>query len=282
MSLRGWLLVGITIGFTMQTDPPTVIAHRGASWYAPEHTLAAWDLAVEMGADYLEQDLQMTADSVLVVLHDEDLERTARGQAADCTGLVIDKSLEQVRRCDVGSWFNERNPGRARAEFVGLRISTLEEVLSRYAGRARFYIETKNPDTAPGMEEELIRLLDRHALLPGDAEPGTVLIQSFSSASLLRVRALNPDLPLVKLEASRETGQSIARRLDEIARYAMGIGPSHADVDATLVEAAHAHGLVIHPYTVDAPADMDRLLGLGVDGMFTDRPDLLRQRIATR
>jgi glycerophosphoryl diester phosphodiesterase len=141
-----------------------VIAHRGASAYAPEHTLAAYDRALEMGADYIEQDLQMTADGELVVLHDDTLDRTTRG--AGCRGRVIERTLAEVKRCDAGSWFAERNPARARPEFAGERVPTLHEVFERYAGRARFYIETKNPEEAPGMEEALVALLRRHALLP--------------------------------------------------------------------------------------------------------------------
>ena len=72
--------------------------------------MAAYDLALEMGADYIEQDLQMTSDGVLVVLHDQNLDRTTSGPAENCTGLVISKTLEQIKTCDVGSWFNEEYP----------------------------------------------------------------------------------------------------------------------------------------------------------------------------
>src|SRR4028119_1977971 len=106
------------------------VGHRGASGYAPEHTIPAYDLALKMGADYIEQDLQLTKDGVLVVLHDETLDRTARPTAesapGDCTGLVREKTLAQIKTCDVGSWFNEAYPQYARPEYVGLKIPTLE------------------------------------------------------------------------------------------------------------------------------------------------------------
>ena len=117
-----------------------MIAHRGASAEAAEHTLAAYDLALAQGAHYIEQDLQLTRDGVLVALHDPTLDRTARGPREHCTGLVIEKTVAQLRRCDVGRWFNERYPAEARAEYVGLRIPTLAEVLARYGRRARYYI----------------------------------------------------------------------------------------------------------------------------------------------
>ncbi|MBP7630999.1 MAG: hypothetical protein KA758_11150, partial [Acidimicrobiales bacterium] len=107
--------------------PATVIAHRGASGLAPEHTFAAYDLAVEQGADFIEHDLQLTADGVLVVVHDATLDRTARGPAESCTGPVATKTLAQLRQCDVGSWFNEANPALAKPEYEGLPIPTLAE-----------------------------------------------------------------------------------------------------------------------------------------------------------
>src|SRR5687768_14584053 len=120
-----------------------VIGHRGASGYAPEHTFASYDRAFELGADYLEQDLQMTKDGVLVVMHDDTMERTTAGA---CRARVIDMTLAEVQRCDVGTWFNTLRPEHARAEFAAERVRTLDEVFERYAAHASFYIETKNPE----------------------------------------------------------------------------------------------------------------------------------------
>lgn len=249
-----------------------VIAHRGASAYAPEHTFASWDRAVEIGADYLEQDLQMTRDGILVVLHDDTLDRTALG----CTGRVIDHTLRELRECDVGTWFNRANPDRARAEFAGERIRTLDEVLDRYGDRATFYIETKNPEDAPGMEEALLELLSKHGLREAAATEWRVLIQSFSEASLRKIRTLDGELPLIQLVGTSEyTPETLVAALPRIAEYAVGIGPSWRLLDAAVIEAAHAHCLAVHPYTVNDPALMQRLTDLGVDGMFTDAPDLL-------
>lgn len=250
---------------------PLVIAHRGASGYAPEHTFAAWDLALDMGADYLEQDLQMTADGHLVVLHDETLDRTATG----CTGLVRTKTLAQIENCDVGSWFNRARPELARPEFERQRLPTLDAVLGRYNGRARFYIETKKPDAAPGMEEALLRLLDRHGLRPADNDDTRVIVQSFSARSLQKLHALEPRLFLVQLFHSRIAGWIIRGRLRRTARWACGIGPSHRCVDARLMNVARALGLHVHPWTVNDAPTMRRLLELGVHGMFTDLPDRL-------
>src|SRR3954465_9193700 len=106
-----------------------IIAPRGASGHAPEPTFASYDLALKMGADYIEQDLQLTSDGVLVVLHDETLDRTARGPAESCTGLVSERTLAQIQQCDAGTWFNEAHPDLADPAYVGLRIPTMEQVL---------------------------------------------------------------------------------------------------------------------------------------------------------
>ncbi len=284
-----------------------VIAHRGASGYAPEHTLAAYDLALEMGADFIEQDLQMTRDGVLVVLHDDTLDRTARGPADDCTGVVREKSYAQLQRCDVSSWWQDGASARAAAgtsadasvpgapadlaaptpapvvsvapatavDAVIERIPTLGAVLARYGETARYYIETKQPEEAPGMEEALLRTLEEHDLLPRSRADRRVLVQSFSRSSLETIHALNSEVPLIQLIGGEETPEDLDEGLGAIAGYAVGIGPSWRDVTAELVAAAHRHGLIVHPYTVNEEADMERLIGLGVDGIFTNYPDRL-------
>ena len=265
-------------GGTSAGDAPVLnIGHRGASGYAPEHTIPSYDLALEQGADYIEQDLQMTKDGVLVAMHDETLNRTARGPRNNCTGLVIEKTLVQIKTCDVGSWFNEAYPQYARPEYVGLKVPTLEEIFQRYGKSVNYYIETKNPEAAPGMEEELLRLMDKYGLTQPAADHWQVLIQSFSPASLQKIHAINPSLPLIQLYSSAESSASIGANLDVARAYAVGIGPSKTDVDASLVTAAHARCLDIHPYTVNEKQEMRALISLGVDGMFTNFPDRLDQ-----
>lgn len=267
-------------GTTATTTPApasgaAVIAHRGASAYAPEHTFAAYDLAMAQGADYIEQDLQLTADGVLVVLHDATLDRTARGPAGSCTGPVADKTLAQLDECDVGSWFNETYPERADPAFVGLRIPTMAQVLERYGTDARYYIEIKALEAGSGMEEPLLALLADAGLLDATADPAPVLVQSFGADVLRTVHGLRPELPLVQLLPN--TGAPVDLSMVENAgAYAVAIGPPGASTDPAVIEAAHARCLAVHPYTVDDPVEMDRLLRAGVDGLFTNRPDVLR------
>ena len=254
-------------------SPVLNIGHRGASGLAPEHTLVSYDLALALRATYIEQDLQLTKDGVLVALHDPTLDRTARGPRENCRGPVIEKTLAQIKTCDVGSWFNEAFPQYARPEYVGLRIPTLEEVFQRYGHRANYYIETKNPEDAPGMEEALLALLTRYDLRTATA-PRRVLIQSFSAASLKKIHALDRELALVQL---LDTGSSAEMQamLGDVMSYAIGIGPSKRALDVALVAAAHERCLEVHPYTVNETTEMQTLLMFGVDGMFTNFPDRL-------
>jgi len=271
-----------TKGAAVPTIPVTpgvlIIGHRGASGYAPEHTLASYDRALALGASYIEQDLQLTKDGVLVALHDPTLDRTARGSMENCRGLVIEKTLAQIKTCDVGSWFTDALPRYARPEYVGLRIPTLEEVFQRYGERANYYIETKNPEEAPGMEEALLTLLTRYGLR-GVSSPPRVLIQSFSAASLKKLHALDPNLPLVLLHGGE--GAALRQLLDDVKTYAVGIGPSKPLVDSALVAAAHERCLEVHPYTVNDTTEMRVLVTLGVDGMFSDVPDRLAAVLAS-
>ena len=263
------------VGAAAQTEstldgPVLNIGHRGASAYAPEHTFAAYDLALEQGADYIEIDLQMTADGVLVAMHDKTLNRTVDAPEGVpegyCRGLVSKKTLEQIKMCDAGSWFSP--------EYAGEQIPTLEEIFQRYGTSVNYYIETKNPDAAPGMEEELVRLLGEYGLIEPAAENWQVLIQSFSAESLMKIHELEPSLPLIQLYWAG-TSKSIQRDLDAVSAYAVGIGPYKQDVDAALVEAAHERCLAVHPYTVNTVEEMEALIALDVDGMFTNNPDLL-------
>ncbi|MFN9576227.1 MAG: glycerophosphodiester phosphodiesterase family protein, partial [Gemmatimonadota bacterium] len=188
-------LLGLVLGAALPAQP-LVIAHRGDSWRAPEHTIAAWRLALASGADVLEQDLQLTSDGRLLVLHDETGERTLRG--ADCGGAVRDRPLAHWQRCDAGRWFNERHPDRADPAYTTERLVALEAVLAAFP-TARFYIETKAPESAPGMEDSLVAVLTRARLRTRDAvRLVRVRLQSFSEASLKRLRQLAPELPRIQ------------------------------------------------------------------------------------
>jgi glycerophosphoryl diester phosphodiesterase len=242
---------------------PLAVGHRGASGTRPEHTFASYDRAIELGADYIEQDLQLTSDGVLVVMHDTTLNRTARGDSANCTGPVDQHTLAQIKTCSAGSWYDPA--------YASEKIPTLEEVFQRYGKTVNYYIETKAPDTADHMEERLLAMLDKYGLREPAVSEWQVLIQSFSAASLQKVHAIDPRLPLIFL------GNPSIAQLPDVAAFANGVGPSYtgAGINAAWVAAAHAQCLMVHPYTVNDPVAMQRLLDYGVDGLFTNFVDRL-------
>ncbi|MCP1315760.1 MULTISPECIES: glycerophosphodiester phosphodiesterase [unclassified Halomonas] len=265
-----------------------VIAHRGASGHAPESSMAALELAHGWGVDYLELDIQMTADGELVAFHDDTLERTSNGE-----GHINDHTLAELKALDAGSWFNEENPELADEAFEGAQILTLEEVFDRFGQDARYYLETKSPELNPGVEEGLVRRLEAFDMI----ETGRVLIQSFDQESLLKIHELNADIPLIQLVWYSPDAENDGRLTewtgvtpspDEItdadfqavADYAVGLGTNYLFDDEPVigeafVQQAQDNGLAVHVYTVNDIDEMQHLIGWGVNGLFTDYADRL-------
>ncbi|PTF37208.1 glycerophosphodiester phosphodiesterase, partial [Staphylococcus cohnii] len=117
------------------------IAHRGASRTTPEHTFVAYDKAIELDADYIEVDLQMTKDNKLIAMHDSKVDRTTDG-----TGFVKDKNISQIKKLDAGSWFKKK--------YKNEKVPELADILKKYYKKSNFYIETKNPEIYPGMDKK--------------------------------------------------------------------------------------------------------------------------------
>ncbi|MDW8131506.1 MAG: glycerophosphodiester phosphodiesterase family protein [Bryobacterales bacterium] len=279
-----------------------LIAHRGASAYAPENTLPAYRLAIEQGADYVEQDLQVTRDGVLVCLHDLSLERTTdaelvypeRGRDVGGEGKgvrswpVADFTLEEIRRLDAGAWFGEK--------FRGTRIPTWQEAIEAIRGKAGLYPELKAPEwyakQGLSMEKLVWETLRRNGLEKPGADPRTpVILQSFSAEALRNLRALGCKLPMTFL-LGRGAGSRwlTAEGLREVRTFATGIGPEKSLVlkDPGLVRRAHELGLTVTAYTfrsadtgqfADVHSEMAHFLyELGVDAVFTDNPDQFPRR----
>ncbi|NOG31609.1 glycerophosphodiester phosphodiesterase [Halomonas sp. TBZ9] len=249
-----------------------VIAHRGASGNAPESTLPALELAHRSGADYLELDIQLSADGHLVAFHDRELQRTSNGE-----GRINDFDLETLQQLDTGSWFNAAYPDKANEGFVGLPILSLEEVFKRFGHDARYYLETKAPDQNPGLEAALVDMLERFEMIAD----GRVIVQSFSRESLLALRDLRADLPLVQLLWLPADDMPLdLEALGDITDYALGVGVNfRADEEIVLtenfIETAQTHGLKVHVYTVNEQEDMQTLIDWRADGLFTDYPERL-------
>ncbi|MCH4811160.1 glycerophosphodiester phosphodiesterase family protein [Vreelandella neptunia] len=269
-----------------------VIAHRGASGHAPESTLGAYELAHEWDVDYLELDVQITSDGELVVFHDDAIDRTSDGE-----GAINDYTLEELKALDTGTWFNEENPESADAAFEGTQMLTLDELFERFGHDARYYIETKSPQLNPGLEEALVAMLEEHNMI----ESGRVLVQSFEQESLLKVHELNDKVPLIQLvwyyPSEKEDGRLVEwtgvtpgpeeitdEDFQAVADYSVGLGTNfiyegEEVIDADFIQQANANGLPVHVYTINETDEMERLMEMGVNGLFTNYPDRLLELV---
>lgn len=243
------------------------VSHRGASAYAPEHTIMSYEMGEKMHGDYIEIDLQMTKDGQLIAMHDVTLDRTTNG-----TGLVKDFTLEEIKELDAGSWFNEKYPQFSNPAYEGLKVPTLEEVFKKFGKNESYYIETKSPDVYPGMEKELLRLVEKY-----DINKDKLLVQSFSAQSLKLMHELDPSIKLVQLISYRTNAAITDDEIQEIQQYAMGIGPNHTYLNQEYIQKVVNSGLELHPYTVNEKERMQQLIDWGVTGMFTNHPDLLHE-----
>jgi glycerophosphoryl diester phosphodiesterase len=291
---------------------PLVIGHRGASGYRPEHTLESYRLAIRLGADYIEPDLVSTRDGVLVARHENEISRTT--DVAGHARFANRRTTKIIDGAEVSGWFTEDftlaelRTLRAIERLPGVRpqntifdgrftVPTFQEILDLASAEERrlgrpigVYPETKYPSyfasLGLALEEPLIRTLYRNGFTE---RTDHILIQSFEPSSLVTMSAMT-DIRLIHLL------EEPAADLDEIARYAYGIGPDKALLiaDPRMVPRAHAAGLAVHAWTIraenqflpaefrigaepgqrgDVTSEYEFFLGLGVDGFFTDHPD---------
>lgn len=281
---------------------PIVIAHRGASGYRPEHTLEAYRLAVEMGADYIEPDLVITKDGALIARHENEISGTTdvadrfpdRKRTRTIDGTTIDGWFaEDFTLADIKTLrARERLASRSHAYDGQFAIPTFDEVieLAQRLGRERgrevgIYPETKHPtyfrSISLPLEEPLLAALTKYGWNRVDAP---VHIQSFEPRNLQALRTKTA-VRLVQLTSNDAMTTRVA--LNQIARFAHGLGAEKQLVLADLVQRAHHFGLFVHAWTLradaeflpaqyggDAAAEVRHFRDLGVDGLFTDHPDI--------
>jgi glycerophosphoryl diester phosphodiesterase len=232
-----------------------VIAHRGASTYAPENTFAAFDLALDMGARHLELDVQISMDDHLVVIHDDLVNRTSNG-----FGRVWKHTLAEMQALDAGAWFDRK--------FAGERIPTLRAVLERYRGRAHLHVEIKGK--SEGLAErtaDMIRAL---------GWTDDVTMTSFQKDKLEALRAHAPELP---------AGWLLRQIDDDILREATRLGvtqlcPKADRVTPGLVARLRGAGFNVRAWGVGSEALMRQMVDAGVDGMTVNFPDKLLELLA--
>jgi glycerophosphoryl diester phosphodiesterase len=269
------------------------IAHRGASGSAPEHTAAAYRLAIEQGVNFVEQDLGVTRDNQLICIHDDTLERTTNAAEVFASRvskvqmrtpgphwLVNDFTLDEVKRLDAGKWFD--------AKFAGAKLLTFQEAIDLVKGKAGLYPELKSPQLykSRGIDQVklFVEVIKKNGLeKPESLKTTPVIIQSFDEEAVRRVATELPTIPRILLV---DTGGDVSdARLREIAKYATGVGPTKSLIAGrpALVKTAHDLGMTVTSWTFRANektsypnvrAEMSHFLyDLGIDALFTNDPD---------
>ncbi|MFF5018064.1 glycerophosphodiester phosphodiesterase [Streptomyces sp. NPDC001165] len=259
-----------------EVGEPTVVAHRGASAYAPENTLASIDKAAQLGFSWVENDVQRTRDGQLVVIHDDSLRRTTNVEdvfPGRAPWKVKDFTAAEIARLDAGGWFSPA--------YAGTRVPTLKQYMRRVEhNHEKLLLEVKNPKLYPGIEQQTVRLLGNEGWLDR-RHLGRLIVQSFDADSVRTVHKLKPALTTAYL------GTPSVAQLRQYARFSDLINPSYGSISARYVSAVHAvtgpHGrrLGVFAWTVDDAASAWKAAGYGVDGLITNRPDVVRTALST-
>ncbi|MFD5319793.1 glycerophosphodiester phosphodiesterase [Streptomyces sp. NPDC127098] len=254
-----------------QERGPRLVAHRGASGYAPENTLAAADVAHELDTEWVETDVQQTADGELVLLHDTTLSRTTDVEEVfpdRAPWNVSDFTAEEIAQLDAGSWFGP--------EFAGEPVPTLGDYLDLLEENGQsLLLEIKSPELYPGIEEDIVAELREEGWLRG--RPGDrLVVQSFNADSVRTVHELVPRVVTGFL------GTPALADVPEYAEFVDQVNPRYRDLTAEYVagiqavRGAHGRPLEVYSWTINDAATATTVAGLGVDGIITDFPDRVR------
>lgn len=264
-TLSSWTTLTTTLAVPAgAASRPLVVAHRGASAYAPENTVVAFELAREQRADMFELDVQETEDHELVLMHDTTLSRTTDAERVfpgRAPWRVGDFTLAEIRKLDAGSWFSR--------EYAGEGVPTLGEVLRAMRGSGLgLLLEIKEPRLYPGIEARVADELRNES-----SWLGHVVVQSFDWASMRRFHRLMPGVPIGLL------GTPAIGDLPALAAYADQINPPYGEVTKEYVRRVHRLRMEVLAWTVDDPAAVRRLIGAGVDAVITNRPGSVRDLV---
>lgn len=281
-SLRGWQVKVVADNeenFQRRTQRPLVIAHRGGAGLWPENTIHAFERARELGVDVLEIDVRVTADDVLVVMHDATLERTTDGH-----GPINKLTLSQLKKLDAAFHWSPDGGRSFPLRGRGISVPTLQEVFKTFSG-IRFNIEPKQME--PSLVKPLCRMIRENGMTK------KVMVGSFSAEVLEEFRGECSEVAtsasptevsdfLAMVNGRSENTRRLKAQALQIPEYILGRNV----LTREFVERAHALELQVHPWTINDEESMKRLIELGVDGIITDYPDrlmaLLRGRSAGR
>ncbi|PNE41811.1 MULTISPECIES: glycerophosphodiester phosphodiesterase [Streptomyces] len=256
--------------------PPVVVGHRGAAAYAPENTLASVDTASRLGIAWVENDVQRTKDGELVVLHDTSLARTTNVKKVfpdRSSWNVGDFTLREIEKLDAGSWFG--------AKFKGERVPTLEDYLEEVEDNGQnLLMELKNPELYPGIERQALRELRHDGWLDQEHLKRRLIVQSFNADAIKKVHRLNPAIKTGFL------GSPSVADLPKYAAYCDQINPPHTAVTRKYVKAVHAlqgphhRRLELYTWTVDDAKAAVSTADLGVEGLISNKPDVVRKALS--
>jgi glycerophosphoryl diester phosphodiesterase len=239
---------------------PTIFAHRGASAYAPENTLAAFSLAVDQAADALEMDAKLTADGHVVLFHDQSLERITGHP-----GRVNALNLDDLCKFDAGIHFDK--------DFIGERIPTLNQVFETIERRCYYNLELTNyASPFDDLPDKVVSLVQEHQL------EDYVFLSSFNPLALLRTKRLLPGAPVALLAQAGRSGTWARSQLGYLLSY-QALHISFEDANREIVEKTHRRKCRLHTYTVNQADEMRCQIEMGVDGIFTDDPRLAKEII---
>ena len=249
------------------------IAHRGSSFEQPENTLAAVREGIDDKVDFVEIDVQRTADGEIVLMHDTSLRRTTDVEQVfpdRAPWTVADFTYAELLQLDAGSWKGQ--------EFAGEQIPTLAEAVRELrSSRSGLLLEVKSPALYPGIGPDIADVLaDEPGYLTSAVAGERLVVQSFDWDFMAEFDALLPQVPAGLL------GAPTTAQLPELSTWADQINPHHSAVTSDYVAAVHAQGMTMNTWTVDDPAIMRRVIDLGVDGVITNQPDVLAEVLGGR
>ena len=226
-------------------------------------------MAIEMEADFVEIDVHRLGSGEIVAMHDPDVSRTTNGR-----GRIAEMSMGDLQALDAGSWFNRDFPKKAKPEFVGLRVPTLQQIIDLVKrSRLGFYIEIKNPELyPPDFENSLLSVIRMNGI-----EKRTRFL-SFSLQSIKKIRGLDSSFKTALL-ISRRRKDPVTATLDAQADE---LGIRHDLATASIVDSAHEKNLSVSVWTVDSPTDIRRAIELRVDRIITNYPDRVRKAVGSR
>ncbi|PPA69273.1 glycerophosphodiester phosphodiesterase [Jeotgalibacillus proteolyticus] len=234
----------------VQLEGMITVAHRGASSYAPENTQAAFQKAMEFGADFLECDVHLSKDGEIVIIHDDTLDRTTNG-----SGFVNQFTLEELKSLDAGSSYD--------TSFKGESIITLNELLEEFYGKIGILIEIKNPSLNKGIEEKVVSVLEQYADLK------SIVVQSFDVKAMKRIHELNEDIQIAVLMKTTVLPVS-KRHLDDLASFATYINFNIATVNKRIVDQIHLRDSKVLVWSKKDKRLIEKANQFGVDGIITD------------